>query len=89
MPTIAESGVPGYAVFAWVGLVVPAGTPPDVVQKLSRELTAILKSPDVEKKIDDLGARTFLSTPDAFGALIKSEVTKFAGIIRSAGVKLE
>jgi tripartite-type tricarboxylate transporter receptor subunit TctC len=81
--------VPGYAVFAWVGVVAPKGTPPDIVQKLNAEIALLLKSPEVEKKIDDLGARAYISSTDEFGNLIKSEIPKFARIIQSAGLKLE
>jgi len=89
VPTLSEAGVPGYAYFAWVGLVAPARTPPEVIRKLNAELAVVLKSPDVEKKIDDLGARTFVSSAAEFDALIKSEIAKFAQIIKTAGVKLQ
>ena len=87
VPTISEAGVPGYVVFAWVGLVAPAGTPRDIVQKLNDELATLLKAPDIEEKIDGLGARTYISTAEAFGNLIKTEVPKFARIIQSAGIQ--
>lgn len=89
VPTISEAGVPGYQVFAWVGLLAPAGTPRDIVQKMNRELEAALRSPDVEKRIDELGARAFVNTPEAFDELIRSEIAKFANVIRTAGVKVE
>jgi len=88
VPTIAEA-IPGYAVFAWSGLVAPKGTPPDIVQKLNAEIALLLKAPAVEKKIEDLGARAYISSTDEFGNLIKSEIPKFARIIQSAGLKLE
>ena len=89
VPTISEAGVPGYAVFAWVGLVAPTGTPDNIVQKLNAELATLLKSPDAEKKIDDLGARPYISSAEEFGNLIKAEVPKFARIIQSAGIPLQ
>jgi tripartite-type tricarboxylate transporter receptor subunit TctC len=89
VPTISEAGVPGYAVFAWVGLVAPVGTPNSIVQKLNVELATLLRSPDVEKKIDDLGARTYISSAEEFGGLIRTEVPKFARIIQSAGIPLQ
>jgi tripartite-type tricarboxylate transporter receptor subunit TctC len=89
VPAITEAGVPGYSVFAWVGVVAPAKTPREMIQKMSDELAATMRSPDVEKKVDELGARAFINTPESFDALIGSEITKFADVIRTAGVKVE
>lgn len=89
VPTIDEAGVPGYAVFAWVGVVAPADTPPEVVQKLSDELAAAVRSPDVETRVEEMGASTFVSTSEEFDALIDAEIEKFANVIRIAGVKVE
>jgi tripartite-type tricarboxylate transporter receptor subunit TctC len=86
VPTIAESGLPGYEVNAWVGILAPAGTPADIVQLLNREVQAILKQPDVQKRLEEMGSRPIGASPEAFATLLKSDVAKFAVIIKSAGV---
>jgi tripartite-type tricarboxylate transporter receptor subunit TctC len=87
VPTMSEAGLPGYEVNAWVGILAPAGTPPDVVQLLNREVLAILKQPEVQKKLEEMGSRPIGTSPEEFAALIKSDVAKFAQIIRTAGVQ--
>ena len=86
VPTMAEAGLPGYEVNAWVGLLAPAGTPREIVQLLNREVLAILDEPDVRKRLTDMGSRPVGSSPDAFAGLIKSDIAKFATIIKTAGV---
>ena len=86
VPTMAEAGLPGYEVNAWVGILAPAGTPADIVQLLNREVLAILKEPDVQKRLEEMGSRPLGSSPEEFAALIKSDVARFAAIIKSAGV---
>ena len=87
VPTIAEAGLPGFEYSALVGILAPARTPADVIQKLNREINSILDLPDIESRFVEMGARTMHMTPREFGALIKSDVTKFARIIKSAGVQ--
>lgn len=89
IPTIAEAGVPGYDSGAWFGLLAPAGTPKDIVSKLSVETARILKLPDVNKRISELGAEPVGSTPEEFAALIKSEIAKWAKVIKDANVELQ
>lgn len=89
IPTIAESGVPGYDSGAWFGLLAPAGTPKTVVDKLSDETARILKLPDVSKRISELGAEPVGSTPAQFTALIKEEIAKWAKVIKDANVELQ
>jgi tripartite-type tricarboxylate transporter receptor subunit TctC len=81
IPTIAESGVPGYDSGAWFGLLAPAGTPKAIVDKLSDETARILKLPDISKRISELGAE--------FAALIKEEIAKWAKVIKDANVELQ
>jgi len=88
LPTIAEAGVPGYDSGAWFGLLAPAGTPKTLVDKLSTETARILKLPDVGRRISELGAEPVGSTPEAFTALIKSEIAKWARVIKDAKVEL-
>ena len=89
IPTIAESGVPGYDSGAWFGLLAPAGTPRAIVEKLSAETARILKLPDVSKRISELGAEPVGSTPAQFTALIKDEIAKWAKVIKDANVELQ
>jgi tripartite-type tricarboxylate transporter receptor subunit TctC len=87
LPTVAEGGVPGYASSAWFGLVAPAATPKGVISKLSAETARILQAPDVKARLADLGAEPIGSTPAQFGAHIKSEIEKWARVIRDARVE--
>ncbi len=89
IPTVAEAGVPGYDSGAWFGLVAPANTPKAIVDKLSRETARILKLPDVSARLSDLGAEPVGSTPEQFSAHIKSEIAKWAKVIKDANVELQ
>lgn len=89
LPTIADAGVPGYDSGAWFGLLAPAGTPKAIVNQLSAETARILKQPEVNKRISELGAEPVGSTPEQFTALIKSEITKWAKVIKDANVELQ
>jgi tripartite-type tricarboxylate transporter receptor subunit TctC len=89
VPTVAEAGVPGYDSGAWFGLVAPANTPKDIVNKLSRETARILKLPDVSARLSDLGAEPVGGTPEQFSAHIKSEIAKWAKVIKDANVELQ
>ena len=89
VPTVAEAGVPGYDSGAWFGLVAPANTPKDIVNKLSRETARILQLPDVSARLSDLGAEPVGGTPEQFSAHIKSEIAKWAKVIKDANVELQ
>ena len=89
LPTIAESGVPGYDSGAWFGLLAPAGTQKAIVDKLAIETSRILKLPDVSRRISELGADPVGGTPEQFSALIKSEIAKWAKVIKEAKVELQ
>jgi len=89
LPSIAEAGVPGYDAGAWFGLLAPAGTPKAVVEKLSAETARILKLPEVSKRISELGAEPVGGTPEQFAAFIKSEIDKWAKVIKDANVELQ
>jgi len=89
LPTIAEAGVPGYDSGAWFGLLAPAHTPKAIVNQLSVETARILKLPDVAQRLSALGAEPVGSTPAEFAALIKSENTKWAKVIKEAHVPLQ
>jgi tripartite-type tricarboxylate transporter receptor subunit TctC len=89
LPTVAEAGVSGYASGAWFGLLAPAGTPRAIVEKVSMESARILKQPDVSRRIAEMGAEPVGSTPDEFAAYIKSEIARWAKVIRDANVELQ
>ena len=89
LPTIAESGVKGYAVDAWFGLVAPAGVPKDIAAKLSAATVNALKSSDVKQRFGDLGYEIIGDTPEQFGATIKSDIEKYVRLIKKIGIKPE
>ena len=89
LPTIAESGYPGFEALAWNGVLVPAATPRPVVARLNSEINAILKLPDVVQKMNAQGFDLIGGTPDEFGALIKGEAERWAPVIRKVGLKID
>ena len=89
IPTIAESGVSGYEVSGWFGLLAPAGTPRPVVDALYRAVSEILKQPEVSKQLYELGAEPVGNTPEAFGRQIAAEVDKWKKVVATTGVKVE
>lgn len=89
LPTIAESGVKGYAVDAWFGLVAPAGVPKEIAAKLSAATINALRSPDVKQRFGDLGYEGIGDTPEQFGATIKSDIDKYVRLIKKIGIKAE
>jgi tripartite-type tricarboxylate transporter receptor subunit TctC len=88
VPTAGET-VAGYDVGTWTGVGVPAGTPPEIVDRLNREINATLANASVKARLADIGATPILHTPAEFGALVAAETQKWARVIRSAGVKAE
>jgi len=89
VPTISESGVPGYEFISWNGVHVPAATPKAVSGKLDSELLRIITLPDVKERMLALGMDVAGGTPEEFGALVKSDIAKWAKVIRDAGIKAE
>ena len=89
LPTIAESGLPGYEVIGWWGVLAPAKTPRSAVDLLNRELRAALELPDVRRTLLDQGMDPAGGTPEQFGALIKADMDKWGEIGRRLGVKLD
>jgi len=86
VPTIAEAGLPGFRWETWVGMLAPAKTPRAIVQKLNREITAILRMPDVESRFVEMGAEPAPSTPAEFDKLVASEITRVGELARKAGI---
>src|SRR6476469_2786529 len=89
IPTIAESGVPGFDVFSWFGFFVPARTPPDVVARINADTNAALVHPPVKSRCEELGANPKGSTPAQLAAFLKSETDKWGPLIREAKIKVE
>ena len=89
VPTLAESGVAGFQWETWAGILAPSKTPPAVIAKLNREITAILAMPDIQSRFIALGAEPAPSTPAAFDKLIASELVRVAELARKAGIKAQ
>ena len=89
LPTIAESGFPKFEATAWYGVLAPAGTPPAIVTRLHDETLRALKLPDVKERLEYVGFEIVGSTPAAFGAYIKSEIRKWAPVVKASGAKPE
>jgi tripartite-type tricarboxylate transporter receptor subunit TctC len=87
IPTVAEQGIPGFAIDAWYGLVAPAGTPANVVTKIAGALRETLQAPEVQQKFDEAGYETIVDTPAQFGAFIRSDVERYSKVIRETGLR--
>ena len=87
--TASESGVKGFVVNTWYGFLAPAATPRTIIDKLSAEIARVLTMPDIREKLSSQGMDPFISTPDQFAALIKTDLAKFTRIIKNANIKLE
>lgn len=89
LPTVAEAGLPGFEANNWYGIVVPAKTPRPIIDRLNKEFVAVLNAPDVKEVLFRQGLDAAPSTPEAFGAYIKSETVKWAKVIKVSGAKPE
>ena len=89
LPTIAESGYPGFEALAWNGVLVAAGTPTPIVARLNTEMNAILKEPDVVQKMHGFGFDLIGGTPEDFDALISGEAKRWEPVIRKVGLKVD
>ena len=89
VPTMAESGVPGFESYNWQGIIAPAGTPAPIIARLNVAFNEILKDPDVVNAIKESGSQAEGGTPEAFGKFIESERQKWAKVIKSANIKPE
>jgi tripartite-type tricarboxylate transporter receptor subunit TctC len=89
LPTIAESGYPGFEALAWNGVMVAANTPKPIIARLNAEMNAVLKEPDVVQKMHGFGFDLIGGTPEQFGALVSGEAAKWAPVIRKVGLKVD
>ena len=87
VPTVSESGLPGYEAAAWFGLSAPAGTPKDVVAKIARAATAAVQDPEIRKKLVTLGLEPYPMDPAQFGAHIHEQYNRYSKVIDEAGIK--
>ncbi len=87
VPTIDESGLPGYEFSNWIGIVAPAGTPAAIVAKLHKELTAIQNSPELQKQFAHEGADVVRMSSAEYGKFIASETAKWGRVVKEAGLK--
>jgi len=89
VPTIAESGLPGYALTNWFGLLAPAATPKETLLKVNQDVLRVLKQDDLQKKIADLGADVVGNSAEEFGAAMRAESAQWAEVIKAAGIRVE
>jgi tripartite-type tricarboxylate transporter receptor subunit TctC len=89
VPTVAESGLAGYETVAWFGVLAPAGTPKDVIDRLSAEMAKIARSPEMRERLTSLGAEPVGSTPEQFAAIIGRDIAKWTALSKSVGIKVD
>jgi tripartite-type tricarboxylate transporter receptor subunit TctC len=89
LPTIAESGLPGYAVTAWFGLLAPAATPADIVMRIGAEIQKGFKTPQMKERFASMGADPVGNSPEQFAAFLKIEMAKWARLVKTAGIRGE
>lgn len=88
VPTLNESGLPGYNASVWLGMLAPAGTPPEIVAKLNTEIGKVLAAPDTVKQLEESGVEPSFSTPKEFGELLGREYTKWGKVTRDTGATI-
>ena len=89
LPTVAESGIPGYEVSAWFGIFAPAGVPQPVAQRLNAEFVRALQQPDLRQRLASQGAEPLTSTPAEFAAYLRSEIDKWGKVVKASGMKVD
>ena len=89
VPTLNESGVPGFEATAWYGVVAPANVPRDIIAKLNEGMLKAIRMPDVKQRLDEMGSDPVAGTPEQFGTLIRNETSKWGAVIKAAKVKLD
>ncbi len=89
VPTLAESGFPGFDMVSWQALVAPANTPKPVIDKLNAEVARVLRTPEMKEKMIGLGTEVVANTPEQFAQYLREEMAKWSKIVKDAGIKLE
>lgn len=88
VPTISESGVPGYDMSSWFAFVMPSKTPPDIIRKINADANAVIREPAIKARFDKLGVIAAGSTPEALGVHLKNEMQKWGPVIKAANIKV-
>ena len=88
LPTVAESGYPGYQSTAWLGLLAPAGTPKAIIDQLNAQVLKVMALPETRERMAAFGAEITTSTPEQFAAHIRSEIANLGKVVRDASIKL-
>jgi tripartite-type tricarboxylate transporter receptor subunit TctC len=89
IPTVAESGLPGFETGSWQGILAPAGTPLEVVRKLNTEIRRILALPDIQAQLSAQGTEVRAETPESLGKFMRAEIARWADVVKRSGVKIE
>ena len=89
VPTIAESGLPGYEVIVWNGLVAPAKTPPEIIQRLASAIHTITKEPKFQVRMEEIGSNPIGDTPEQFAAFVDQEIKRWAKVVKVSGATLD
>jgi tripartite-type tricarboxylate transporter receptor subunit TctC len=89
LPTVAEAGVPGYEAIEWQGLMVPTGTPREVILRLNQAFAKVAAMPEVKERVVALGAELTPSTPEAFDAFVKREFAVWSKVVKDVGIKID
>ena len=89
VPTMADSGVPGFEAVGWFGVVVPAATPKDVVAKLNSELVRVLATPDIKERITTLGAEVVSTSPEGLDQFNRAQIALWAKVVKASGARIE
>ncbi|MEO8923317.1 MAG: tripartite tricarboxylate transporter substrate binding protein [Caldimonas sp.] len=89
LPTMIEAGVPGYTAVTWNGIVAPAGTPKEIITKINEAVERVLRAPEMQKRLAEIGQDVLIGTPEQFGTLIRDETVKWKRTIAAAGLKAQ
>ncbi len=89
LPTIVESGLTGYEAYSWAGLLAPAGTPREIVAKISADLQRVMTQPDVKQRLNEAGAEANPTSPERFGQILRTEIDKWAKVVKAADIKAD
>jgi tripartite-type tricarboxylate transporter receptor subunit TctC len=89
IPTVAEAGLPGYEVVIWFGVLAPARTPAPVVDRISQDLAALMKMPDLKERLSQLGSEPAGTTPAEFADLMKNDTAKWSKVVKASGARVD
>jgi tripartite-type tricarboxylate transporter receptor subunit TctC len=89
VPTVNETGLPGYDVTSWYGVFAPAGTPEPIIARLYTELAAHFKAPEAAKRLSALGAEAAIKAPAELASFMREDIKRWAGVVKASGAKVE